>query len=348
MPDRDVIVVGASAGGIEALTALLPALPVGLDAAVLIVLHMPSGGGQALQRILGRSSALPVVLAADGDPLTSGGVYLAVGDHHLLLGPGVMRVRRGPRENGHRPAVDPLFRSAAAFYGPRVIGVVLSGSLSDGAAGLSSIRRRGGLAVVQDPEDALYDGMPTSAIDQAGADFVSPAVEMGALLARLVGERTGPVDPVPNRLLSSEVEPTDDGETVDRHPGRPSPWPCPDCNGVLWEVEDGPVLRFRCRVGHAWSAESLLAQQAEGVEGAIWMALRALEDRAALTRRLAERAEADRRPLSAARYRGELSGMTRNIEIMRRLFVSRRTGSRGGPDEAAREGTTVAEDEADV
>ena len=337
MPKRDVIVVGASAGGIEALSALLGALPADLDAAVLVVLHMPAGGGSALRRILERTTPLPVELAAEGAPLRSGRAYLAVGGHHLLVGSGVLHVSRGPRENGHPPGIDPLFRSAAAHFGPRVIGVVLSGSLSDGTAGLVAIRRNGGIAVVQDPADALYDGMPTSAIEQAGADHVVPVGRMGDLVVRLASEWVGADVPRPDAPAPDEAGGADGGDDADEHAGRPSPWPCPDCHGVLWEVEDGPVLRFRCRVGHAWSADSLLAEQADGVEGALWMALRALEDRAALTRRLGDRAEAGGRVLSAARYRDELAGMTHNIEIMRRL-VARPPGTTGDTGDRSGQG----------
>ena len=218
--------------------------------------------------------------------------------------------------------MDPLFRSAAAHFGPRVIGVILSGGLSDGTAGLLSIRQHGGLAVVQDPAEAVYDSMPRSALETVGADYVAPAAAIGNLLADLVGGQTDPGEWKPGPILRREAGVVQDDDPLDEdHLGRPSPWPCPDCNGVLWEIDDGPVLRFRCRVGHAWEAESLLEEQAEGVEGALWMALRALEDRAALSRKLAERAEEAGRKLSAIRYRGDLDGMTRSIAILRRLLV---------------------------
>lgn len=327
MPNRDVIVIGASAGGIEALRDVLSGLPPDLEAAVLVVVHMPPDGGQALQRILARATSLKVGLATEGQPILAGTIYVCRGDQHLLAGAGHIHVRRGPRENGHRPAVDALFRSAAAYYGPRTIGVVLSGSLNDGTAGLYTIRSMGGLAVVQDPEEALYDGMPASAIESVGADHVSRAADMGALLGRLSADQvpsTGvPVEPhVQKEVLIVEGEIVGSG---DDHPGRPSPWPCPDCSGVLWEIEDGPILRFRCRVGHAWAAETLLEQQAEGVEGALWMALRALEDRATLSRRLAERAELAGRAISASRYRQDLSEIDRNIDILTRLFSGEQT-----------------------
>jgi two-component system chemotaxis response regulator CheB len=326
MPYRDLIVAGASAGGIEALQEMVGGLPPDLPASVLVVVHMPPTGGRALHRILSRATSLDVVVPAHGDPLEPGRVYVAPGDHHLLVGLGHVHLRRGPRENGYRPAVDPLFRSAAAYYGPRAIGVVLSGSLSDGTAGLFTIRRHGGLAVVQDPDDAMYDGMPTSALEYVGADAVAPARAMGPLLGRLASEAVGDpsevVEVIQQEVRIMEGQPT----AGDEHPGQPSPWPCPDCNGVLWEIDDGPILRFRCRVGHAWTAEALLEQQGEGVEGALWMALRTLEDRAALIRKLAERAEEGRRPISASRYRDEHAAIMRSVEVMRRLLTSEPAG----------------------
>lgn len=331
MPHRDVIVVGASAGGIEALQEVVAGLPGDLSASVLVVVHMPATGGRALERILSRACGLGVKQAKDGEPLEEGRVYVCVGDYHLLVGSGHVHVKAGPRENGHRPAIDPLFRSAAAHYGPRAIGVVLSGTLSDGTAGLFSIRDRGGVTVVQDPKDALYDSMPRSALEYVKPDFVAPAAGIGPILARLVAEEVDGDGPPVNPDLRKEVDlmAGDDRAAEEEHPGRPSPWPCPDCNGVLWEIQDGPILRFRCRVGHAWAADALLEQQADGVEGALWMALRALEDRAALSRKLAERAEHESRPLSAARYREDLGGMIHNIDILRRLLNGREESGEG-------------------
>lgn len=330
MPNRDLIVVGASAGGVEALQAVLEGLPDDLRAAVMVVLHMPPAGGRALSRILARPSRLPVVIAAEGKPIQPGCVYVCVGGMHLLVGSGHMHVRTGPRENGHRPAVDPLFRSAAVYYGPRVIGVVLSGGMSDGTAGLRAIRRQGGIAVVQAPEDALFDSMPASALEGTGADYVSPAGEMGPLLERLVSETIDlALSAVPDgeTPLLREVRILEgDDESLREHVGIPSPWPCPDCNGVLWEIDDGPLLRFRCRVGHAWAADALLEQQGDGVEAALWMALRALEDRVSLSSRLAERAARSGRKLSALRYQEEFESMNRSADILRRLLTAPPTG----------------------
>src|SRR4051794_23232341 len=174
MAKRDVVVVAASAGGIEALRSMLAGVPADFDAAILVVLHMPPTGGQTLPRILQRAGHLPASSARDGEALRPGHIYVCVGDHHLLVANGHVHVRRGPTENGSRPAADPLFRSAARYYGARVIGVILSGTLSDGTAGLLAVRQRGGIAVVQDPDDALYDGMPRSALAYVDVDHVVP------------------------------------------------------------------------------------------------------------------------------------------------------------------------------
>jgi two-component system chemotaxis response regulator CheB len=322
MVNRDLVVVAASAGGIEALKGMLSGLPPDYGGVVLVVLHMPAGGGSALSTILDRAGPIPATTAIDGEPLEGGRVYVCSGDHHLLLGDGQVLVRRGPRENGHRPAADPLFRSAAHYYGPRVVGVVLSGTLNDGTAGLQAVRQQGGLAIVQDPADAVYPGMPRSALDQVGADEVVPAADMGPLLAKLAVtaiETDAPPSTATMRMEVALME-LDDSVVEEHHPGRPSPWPCPDCSGVLWEIDDGEVFRFRCRVGHAWAAEALLHEQGSEIEAALWVALRSLEDRAALSRAMSERAAADGRPQSSARFRDESDDMARSIDVLRRLL----------------------------
>jgi two-component system chemotaxis response regulator CheB len=336
MPNRDIIVMGASAGGIETLKVVLGGIPPDVPACILAVVHIPPSGGRALQRILSRASQLEVLAARHGEPLKHGRVYVGIGDHHLLVGDGVVQVTSGPRENGHRPAADPLFRSAAAYYGTRVIGVVLSGTLSDGTAGLLTVRRRGGLVVVQDPADAMYDGMPSSALEYAGADYVVASADMGRLLSRLALEDVDPSQEAADDRLRKEVQIMESGDGgLDEHqPGTPSPWPCPDCNGVLWAIEEGPVLRFRCRVGHAWAAESLLERQDEGVEAALWMALRALEDRADLSRTLAQAAQNDGRPLSAERFRSDLERMTESIGVLHRLLGTASATAEGSADKA--------------
>jgi len=322
MPRRDVVVVAASAGGIDALRKVFAGLPAEFDAAILVVLHMSATKGVALPRILDRAGPLPADAAQDGEPLRPGRIYVCVADHHLLLSDSHVRVCRGPRENGYRPAADPLFRSAARFFGPRAIGVVLSGALSDGAAGLAAIRREGGLAVVQDPDDAQYPGMPNHALEWVTADYVEPATRIGPLLGRLVTESVPDDEVVVSPEMRQEVAIVEHGPpgVGHAHPGTPSRWPCPDCNGVLWQLDDPDVLRFRCRVGHAWSGENLLDEQRAVVENALWTALRSMEDRSELSLALADRAEKRGRPMSAERFRQNTEELTSSIEVLRRLL----------------------------
>ncbi|HEV8164959.1 MAG TPA: chemotaxis protein CheB, partial [Actinomycetota bacterium] len=238
----------------------------------------------ALPDILTRHGPLPASHAKDGEPIEQRRIYVAPPDHHLLLRAGHVHLARGPRENGHRPAVDPLFRSAAWEYATRVAGVVLSGTLDDGTAGLLAIKSRGGVAIVQHPEEALYPGMPNNAIEHVEVDHVLPAAGIAGTLARLAREPVPePTDPVAAELKAEvELEGFSMEAIGGGNPGRPSGFSWPDCNGVLWEIQEGGLVRFRCRVGHAWSPESLLTQQSEALEAALWAALRSLEERAAL------------------------------------------------------------------
>jgi two-component system, chemotaxis family, protein-glutamate methylesterase/glutaminase len=286
---RDVIAVGASAGGVEALRALVAGLPPDFPGSVLVVLHLPRDAPSALARILSRSGPLPAATARDGEPAEPGRIHVAPNDHHLLLLDGRLRLSHGPAENGHRPAVDPLFRSVARTAGPRAVGVVLSGSRDDGAAGLAAIVARGGTAVVQDPADALYPSMPLAALAQTRTEHVAPAVKLGGLLAELTAAvLTSAPALAADQLLDREVAMSELAPITSDEFAPPAGFGCPTCGGSLFQIDDGPVPRYRCRVGHAWSPESLLDEQAVALEGALWMALRALEEKAALSRRMAE------------------------------------------------------------
>lgn len=292
---RDVVVIGASAGGIGTIQRLVQGLPAELPAALFVVMHFPPDSRSALPGILQRAGALRAVPAEDGMPIEHGTIYVAAPDHHLVLRPGKVRVVRGPKENGYRPAVDVLFRTAAVSHGPRVIGVVLSGNLGDGAAGLSAIRRRGGTAVVQDPADAHFPSMPRSAIEEVdGIEHVLPIDAMAALLVRLVAEPIevrGGIDMADEMELEAEIaEMNHDDVGRGPPPGKPAAFGCPDCGGALFTLSD-EVVRFRCRVGHAWKGDALLARQGETLENALWVALRALEEQEALARQVAARFE---------------------------------------------------------
>ncbi len=291
MSHRDVIAIGASAGGIEALQHLVRGLPADLDAAVFVTVHFPETSTSVLPRILTRAGSLAAVHAIDGESIVPGRIFVAQPGFHLILERDRVRLVRGPRENGNRPAIDPMFRSAAIAFGPRAIGVVLTGLLDDGTSGLAAIKRYGGATVVQDPEDALFPTMPLSAINYVKVDHVVPIRSMAKTLTTLVAERL-PVTieaPTQNDVMEKKLSTADlDAiENSQQHPGKLSPFGCPDCGGVLWEIADGEFVRFRCRVGHAWTSEALLQQQADALDDALWTALRALEESASLSRQIA-------------------------------------------------------------
>ena len=294
MVRRDIVVVGASAGGVEALVRLVGGLPADFAGTLFVVLHMPVSGPSALPLILRRAGRLPVTAVEDREKVRPGHIYVSRPDRHLIVEDGWVRALVGPRVNGVRPAIDPLFRSAARAYGRRVIGVVLSGTLDDGAGGLFAIKQRGGGAVVQDPGDALFDGMPRSALARVRVDACVAVSEIPAALARLATSDVARED----GAVSEELEVREDRglanedalpPDVSRRAGQASGFTCPECHGSLWEEENGKSVSFGCRVGHTFSLESMIAEQSEAVEAAIWSAINVLEEQAALKRRLAER-----------------------------------------------------------
>ena len=295
-----VVAVGASAGGVEALTQFASGLARDLPYAFLVVLHMPPNAPSVLARIVDRAGPLPAVTAVHGARLQAGTIHVAVPDHHLLVDDHRIVLSEGPTENGHRPAVNALFRSVALVYGQRAIGVLLSGVLDDGVLGSAAIRSRGGTTIVQSPTDALFASMPLNALEAGVTDREVLAAEMGGVLKELATrefEEPG-MDPdermeVENRIaMSRRFSAEIDAGVL----GPPSGYTCPDCNGSLIAVSDG---NYRCRVGHAWTADALLSARDEEVEGAVWVALRSLQEKATLSRRLAERAGAG---MMARRY----------------------------------------------
>ncbi len=325
MPTRDIIVIGASAGGVEALSQIVRGLPADLPAAIFVVLHVSPHSTSVLPTILNRRGPLPAAHPSDGERIENGRIYVAPPDLHLLVKRGYIRLAHGPKENRHRPAVDPLFRTAARAYGSRVVGVVLSGTLDDGTAGLLTVKSRNGMAIVQDPEEALYDGMPRSAIENVKVDFVLSLSEIVPELVRLSYEQVKENPDSVHYSLAIESDMAElDMEAVQNNdrPGEESPYSCPECGGVLWELNDGNLLRFRCRTGHAFASESLLAEQSEALEQALWVALRALKEQSDLTRRLAKRAEESSNPRTALRYKEQAEEVEMQAEVIRKVLLN--------------------------
>jgi two-component system chemotaxis response regulator CheB len=305
-------------------------LPEDLPASVFVVVHVPARSKSLLPGILTRASPIPAAHARDGEAIQPGRIYVAPPDCHLLLGNGRIRLVRGPRENNHRPAVDPLFRTAAVAYGPRVAGVVLSGALDDGTAGLVAIKKRGGVTIVQDPEDALFPDMPRNAMETMDVDYCLAKDEIAAVLVQLSKEhaKESYVPVSADMKKETKIEAMDMGSIEDKDkPGTPSVFGCPDCGGILWELQDGELLRFRCRVGHAFGAEGLLSAQAEALDTALWSAFRALEENAALARRVAERARKSGRENSARIFEEKAEAAERQAEVIRNLLMTGQTAA---------------------
>jgi two-component system chemotaxis response regulator CheB len=326
---HDIIVIGASLGGVEALTSLVARFPKDLPATVFVVLHVPTGYRSQLPEILSRSGPVPASHPKDGEPLRSTHIYVAPNDRHLLVEPGRVRVVKGPRENNHRPAVDPLFRSAALAYGERVVGVVLTGALNCGTSGLIAIKSQGGVAVVQDPAEAYCGDMPRSALEYVATDYCVPLEELGGLLDRLA--RT-PIDSQRKRRPSQTLEQEVGGQlaapdAVNRPPqnGNPSHFSCPDCGGVLFELNEEGLLRFRCRVGHDYTGEALWTGQQDTLDLALWAAVRALEEKGALARRMAASARERQQSFSLPRFEAQAREAEQQALLLRQLVMGSRS-----------------------
>lgn len=327
MAHIDLIVIGGSAGALPALSELVGDLPADFPAAVCVALHTSPGNPGLLPEILRRKTRLSCVYARDGQTVAPGTVYIAPPDRHLLVEDGLLRVTHGPRENGFRPAVDPLFRTAAKARGEQVAGVVLSGSLGDGSVGLAFIKRAGGIGIVQDPDEALFPSMPLAALRGVDVDHVVGAAEMGPLLVSLTKSQTNG-EPVRGAAMSqnsaSGFDSAERGGDLSKEApqGELTPISCPECGGSLWQEDDGRQIRFRCHVGHAFNGESLLELVTEEVESALWTALRVLEEHALLQERMAARSEAFQLIASAAQFHSRAADSRRQAETLRNVLMN--------------------------
>jgi two-component system, chemotaxis family, protein-glutamate methylesterase/glutaminase len=290
-----------------------------------VVLHITPHSPSFLPEILRKSGRLPAIRVDRPMSFKHGEIYVPTPDHHLLLAAGGVRPMRGPRENWHRPSIDVLFRSAANAYGPRVVGVILTGFLDDGSAGLAAIKRKGGIAIVQDPHDAVFPDMPTNAIEAVKVDHCVPLAEMSETILAAIGTPPGP-EPAPEVAEEVAIENNIakqcmNGREALEKIGTPSTFTCPECQGPLWELRDGELLRFRCQVGHAFSSDSMATAQQDVVERALWVALGAIQSRIALWRRIAERMKGPHLRKLAAYYLSKEQDAQRDLDELKALLT---------------------------
>lgn len=324
MPNRDIIVIGASAGGLEALQRLVAGLPQVFPATIFVVWHMPAHGLGILPDVLQRAGPLPAVHPQDGAKVYPGQIYVAPPDRHLLLEDGQVRLTRGPKENHFRPAVDPLFRSAAYSYGARTIGIVLTGALDDGTAGLWTIKDYGGLAIVQDPQEAMFPSMPESALEHVEIDYVRPVAQIGPLLVELTQQSVERGGSSMSKELKIEhrIALADNAlESGVMELGPPSPYTCPECHGTLMQYTTGGLVRFRCHTGHAFSATGLAANVKDSVEESLWNALRAIEESVMLLRQLADQSRATGHHQDAQRFLEQCLAAEQQSQIVRQAVM---------------------------
>jgi two-component system chemotaxis response regulator CheB len=329
MAGHDIVVIGGSAGAIEGLKRICEGLPADFPASIFVVVHISPTSRSVMPELLSRSGHLPARHPFDDELIRQGHIYVAPPDVHMLVRPGHVILRRGPHENRTRPAIDPLFRSAAVAYRSRVIGVVLSGLLDDGAAGLVAVKACGGICVVQEPHDAMWPEMPRNAMAHDQVDHSVPVSELPALLTRLAMDPPGPMRPIPhNLILESSIAAQEAPVMPDpAQLGRPSRLSCPQCGGVLNEVSEPGSTRFRCQIGHAFTAESLVAAQDDELERALASALRMHRERVVLFRRMQDKSAAQQLQHAAARWRQGADESEQSAKVIAEALANLRKAS---------------------
>ena len=328
MPGHDIIVIGTSAGGLKALGAIVGALPADINAVLFIVQHLAPDNPSILPKILSDVSALPAHHPSDRELIQTGRIYVAPPDHHLLVNQGSMRVVRGPQENRFRPAIDALFRSAARAYGSRVVGVVLTGYLDDGTVGLQAIKKRGGVAIVQDPSESEYPSMAKSALRYVRVDHCSSLAEIPDLLVRLSNEPADqeayPVTQeieVESKIAEQGMNTQEFLENVEAI-GTRTTYSCPECDGSIWQIGKEEPIRFRCHIGHSFTANVFLAEQTQHLENALWSAVRAMEEKVTFSRQMAERMKNHNLQTAAAKYEDHAKSLDSEVSIIRGIILN--------------------------
>ena len=340
MANKDIIVIGASAGGLNALRELVKRLPADFAASIFIVQHISPSSPSYLPQILNRDSAVECLHPKDGQQIEKGKVYIAVPDHHLLIEKNKILVKKGPKENRFRPSVDALFRSAAYNFGTRTIGIILSGLLDDGTSGLWSVRRLGGTTIVQSPDDALYPDMPVNALEYVDADHILPVKEIGPAIVRLSAEAAPQQPAIPEEdigRIATELQiasQTMDTSMPSLKLGEPSMLTCPECNGALSRIEEKKIVRFRCHTGHAFTENALLADITKCIEEDLWKAIRGLDESILLLQEMSGRSSsAGEWAVKALHQR--ISDAKKHSEAIRKTLVSTEQFNRDTLDKEA-------------
>jgi len=336
MPGHDIIVIGTSAGGLKALGAIMATLPSDIDAVLFIVQHLAADKPSILPKILADVGSLPASHPSDGEQIQKGRIYVAPPDHHLLVNQGSIRVVHGPQENRFRPAIDALFRSAARAYGSRVVGVVLTGYLDDGTVGLQAVKKRGGVAIVQDPKEAEYPSMATSALRYVKVDHCLPLAEISDLLVQLskqpaADEEAYPVTEeieVESKIAEQQMNTQEFLKNVEAI-GTRTTYSCPECNGSIWQIGKSEPLRFRCHIGHSFTANVFLSEQTQNIENALWSAVRAMEEKVTFSRQMSERMKNYNLQSAAAKYEDHAKSLDGEVSLIRGIildgFATKRT-----------------------
>ncbi len=329
MPGHDIIVIGASAGGLKALGAIVVNLPSDIDAAIFIVQHLPADKPSILPKILADLGSLPASHPSDREPIQKGRIYVAPPDYHLLVNQGSVRVVHGPKENRFRPAIDTLFRSAARAYGSRVVGVVLTGYLDDGTVGLQAVKKRGGVAIVQDPKEAEYPSMPKSALRYVKVDRCVPLAEIPHLLVQLSKQPAAEEEAdlmneeieIESNIAQQQMNTQEFLENVEAI-GTRTTYTCPECNGSIWQIDKSEPLRFRCHTGHSFTADTFLAEQTLNLEKALWSAIRIMEDKVMFFRQMSERMGSYNLQSAAAKYEEHAKSLDAEVSLIRDIILN--------------------------
>lgn len=328
MTKRDIIVIGASAGGVAALKEFVKSLPADFGGSVFIVLHIPAYSQTRLPWILDEAGALNAILPQDGDPILPGNIYIATNDHHMILEEGRIIVRRGPKENRFRPSIDALFRSAAYIYRERVIGIILSGMLDDGTSGAWTIKQNGGVVIVQLPEEAEQPQLPNNVLEYVEADYVIPVRDMAPIILGMIQEEIPASDHLNEEqlsLLKMEIIIATQANAFEMgimSKGELTPFTCPECHGVLVRLIEGNILRFRCHTGHAYTANSLLAELTETIEKQLWASMRGLEETNMLLCKISEYYDHMNQPETATLFRDKAKSAAEHARILHDSVLS--------------------------